>query len=98
MIIVKIELHSALTGLATEIGRMKITNRGIRKQPFGTGTLGDYNVVLMRRGTLDVVQREGSVLNHPRDVQPVWRLVMKALKSVGFDKRTDGDLLGDGEL
>lgn len=80
MIIVRVELHSARTGEVKEIGRMKISNDGT-----GTDALGSYYVSLLRRGTLDTVQRDGRVENHHRKADSVWWLVGKALKAVGFE-------------
>lgn len=77
MIIVRIELHSAITGRVTEIGRMVIHNLAT-----GTRERGNYGVRLMRRGTKDITQREGTVEGHARLSAPVWKLVAKALRSV----------------
>lgn len=44
MIVVKVELHSAITGKVSEIGRMEICNTG-----EGTSEVGEYSVCLMRR-------------------------------------------------
>lgn len=77
MIIVKIELHSALTGEVTEIGRMRVANTG-----EGTKERGEYLVKVMRRGTIDVVRALGVVSNHPRLSASVWSLVRKAIESV----------------
>jgi hypothetical protein len=79
VIVVKVELHSAVTGKVEEIGRTIIFNRGT-----GTKTHGDYEVNLMRRGTKSTVLRAGRIEQHPRLAQPVWALVKKALAAVGF--------------
>lgn len=79
MIVVKVELHSAITGKVSEIGRMHIVNNGT-----GDHRVGNYIVRLMRRGTTHRVQKTGSVENHARLSRPVWDLVVKALTSVGF--------------
>jgi hypothetical protein len=81
MIVVRVELHSAITHKVTEIARMCIDNIG------GTRNSGDYRVRTMRgrdEEALDkqTVQREGRVLGHPRLTSHVWRLVSKALKAV----------------
>lgn len=75
MIVVKVELHSVITGQVSEIGRMLVCNEG------GTNTLGDYGVYLLRRNSKKV-QRRGEVKNHPRLGHSVWRLVAKALRSI----------------
>lgn len=79
MIVVKVELHSAITGEVTEIGRMNIINDGT-----GDADVGNYNVLLMRRGTTRRVQRGGRVEGHSRKSLPIWALVSKALKAVKF--------------
>lgn len=81
MLVVKIELHSAITKKVTTIGQMIIHNVG------GTSTCGDYEVCVARksednfdlRKTFHNPARRGTVKNHPRKSQNVWRLVAKAL-------------------
>lgn len=77
MIVVRIELWSAITGQVTEIGRMHISNVGGTRD----GKLGDYDVEVMRRGTKDKVLRKGSVTQYPRLSYNVWRLICRALLS-----------------
>lgn len=79
MIVVRVELHSARTGKITEIGRMTITNDGTHETP---GKRGNYLVRLMRRGSVDVIQRSGAVKDHARKSASIWTLVRKALASV----------------
>lgn len=76
MIIVKIELHSAITGLATEIGRMKIYNDGT-----GTDRRGNYDIVVLKRRSEYLVQRLGRVEDYPRRSYNVWRLIARAILS-----------------
>lgn len=83
MIIVRVELHSAVTGTVTELARAHIFNIG------GTTTLGDYGVRTLRgRSTAALdrgdVQRKGKVENHQRLKLHVWHLVAKALAAVGY--------------
>lgn len=80
MIVVKVELHSAITGKVTEIGRMSVANVGVSNG----GKKGDYDVRLMRRGTLNKVSRTGRVLDHSRKSESIWKLVSKALTAVGL--------------
>jgi hypothetical protein len=88
VIVVKIELHSAITGGVTEIGRMLIGNVG------GTVDQGEYDVKVLRRRDTPVscdpafddwddasVTREGTVKRYPRLSHNVWRLVVRALLS-----------------
>ena len=87
MIIVRVELHSAITGKISELARMVIDNTG------GTETQGDYRVRTLlgrNKDALDQswitkrVTREGTVTKHPRLAQHVWDLVGKALKAVRY--------------
>jgi hypothetical protein len=85
MIVVKVELHSAITKRITELARMHICNVG------GTAAHGDYDVETLRgRSTeaLDnrVVNRYGQVLHHDRVKPHIWYLIAKALKAVNYDK------------
>jgi len=90
MIIVRVELWSAVTGEQTELARMAIDNIG------GNANLGDYRARTLRgrsvealdRALLNIqstgVQREGRVLRHPRLREHVWNLVAKALANMGY--------------
>jgi hypothetical protein len=85
MIVVKVELHHANEpGKVTELGRMVVHNIG------GTTMHGDYRVALGRRGqccdtgaVLRKPQREGFVRSHARLRESIWKLVAKAIASVG---------------
>lgn len=85
MIIVRVELHSAVTGQVTELARAHISNIG------GTDAAGDYECITLRgrsKATLDrhVPQRRGKVLGHPRLREHVWNLVAKALTGMGYGR------------
>ena len=85
MIVVRVELHSAVDGRVTELARAHICNIG------GTKTLGDYEARTLRgRSTqaLDAeqIQRIGKVERHPRQALHVWHLVAKALSAMGYGK------------
>lgn len=77
MIVVKVEPHSAATGKVTEIGRMVIANDGT-----GSHDRGNYIARLMRRGTIDVVQKTAEVRDYARLSCPVWNLVKLCLESM----------------
>jgi hypothetical protein len=87
MLVVKIELHGAMTGCVREIGRMYIVNDGASLDP----KRGDYHAAICRRGTTDVPTpinsagpkptRTGVVLNYPRTSYNVWRLISRTLRS-----------------
>ena len=85
MIIVRVELHSAITGKTTELARAHICNVG------GTNEIRDYDVRTLRgRSARDldqhVVQRKGKVMGHPSLRLNVWHLVAKALAGMGYGK------------
>ena len=84
MIVVRVELHSAITGATTELARMEIANTG-----RGTALRGDYtgrtlkgrNSAALDRGT---VSHEGEVLNYPRQQLHVWNLVSRMLSAMRY--------------
>ena len=85
MIVVRVELHSAITGKITEIARAHICNIG------GTRARGNYSVEAFRgrdKAALDKrsVCHTGTVTNHARLQEHVWNLVAKALKACGYDQ------------
>jgi hypothetical protein len=84
VIIIRVELLSAITGQTTELARMHICNRG-----DGTQEIGNYKVATLRgrdRKALDkgALQREAEVIGHPRLRVHVWNLVAKALGAMGY--------------
>ena len=85
MIVVKVELHSAITGIVSELARMVIANKGDTSNP----KVGNYTVETMRgRSTaaLDemITNRKGEVLGHRRLDKHLWFLVGAALKNIGY--------------
>lgn len=83
MLVIRIELHSAITKKITVIGEMIVHNVG------GTASKGNYEVCVGRKNHVGNLKkifheplRRGKVQNHPRKSQNVWRLVTKALLSV----------------
>lgn len=83
MIVVRVELHSAITRQVTELARAHICNIG------GSGTVRDYEIRTLRgRSTraLDAgaVQRHGKVLGHRSLDLHIWHLVGKALQRIGY--------------
>jgi hypothetical protein len=101
MIVVRVELHSAITGIVTEIARCDIWNVA-----SGDRDLGDYDcasyigrsrTALGKRKT----NRTGTVRGHARLRDHVLNLVAKALASMNYGKKsrkpdTDFDLLVHG--
>jgi hypothetical protein len=91
MIIVRVELHSAITGKVTELARMMIHNVG--RAPHRPEGWWRYGVLVFRgrdRATLDraealnVTTREAVVPEHASDRVHVWHLVSKALEKAGY--------------
>ena len=87
MIVVKVELWSAVNGQVTELARMTIDNIG------GDQNHGDYRVRTLRGRSAEAlhramltngVQREGKVLRHARLREHVWNLVAKGLSGLGY--------------
>lgn len=84
MIVVKVELHSAVTGDVTELARMHMSNTG-----EGTATRSDYlgetfigrTTAALNRHT---VSKRGDVRGHRRLDLHVWNLVAKMLNSMGY--------------
>ncbi len=77
MIIVKIELMSAITGKSTEIGRMHISNEG--KFTDEKKTRCNYIAQIMRRGTIKPLKTT-IIENYPRAAYSVWELVRRVLE------------------
>jgi hypothetical protein len=97
VIVVKVELHSAITGRISEIARMNICNVG------GTHTKGDYQCETLRGRSTEAfarrsVQRLGSVKNYPRLAIHVWHLVARSLVAMGYAGKElqvqEGDIRG----
>jgi hypothetical protein len=94
MIVVKVEIWSAVTGQKTELARVVIDNIG------GTTHLGNYRARSLKgrdEEALDKAmlriqstgtQREGKVIGHPRLREHVWNLVAKSLSAMGYGKAT----------
>lgn len=88
MIVVKIELHSAITGKLTNLGSMIINNDGT-----GTNLRGNYRARMYKSSKRSVLNqhaqghkpiRDVEIKDHPRESQPVQSLVLKALKAMGY--------------
>ncbi len=87
MIIVRVELLSAVTGKTVELARMHLCNEG------GTDARGDYDVRVLRGRSKEQLDkswgsetytRRGKVLGHARLSEHVWNLVGKALHACGY--------------
>ncbi len=78
MLVVKVELHSAITGEVQELGRTVIWN-----DATGTKQLGNYRVAVCGEGSTDYTQPQhaGWVTDYPRLTANIWNLVLRSLLS-----------------
>lgn len=95
MLVVKIEVHSAIDGRVEEIGRTYIANDGT-----GTPARGNYNVAVCRRGNtgipetiggMEAAVRTGRVLDYHRNSYNVWRLISRALIAAFPEEQKTGE-------
>lgn len=87
MIVVRVELWSAVTGEKTELARMEIANKG----DHPVHSKGNYSVRTLRgRSTKDLdartTQRAAEVKDWPRLALHIWNLVAAALAEMGYGK------------
>jgi len=80
MIVVTVELVSAVTGKTTQLGKMHICNDGVQADP----NLGDYTGVVLRKPNFQSVTKRGAIKGHRRLQQPIWNLVRKMLANMGY--------------
>ena len=92
MLVIRVELHSAVTRKVTELARMHIWNTGSHTQ---TRTRADYQGHTLRgrnREALDAaaavedITRSGRVDNHQKQALHVWHLVAKMLNNMGYGR------------
>jgi hypothetical protein len=83
MLMVRIELYSAVDGRVEELGRMYLANDG-----KGTESSSTYDVAVCRKGVpgipeniggFEAAARTGRVLDYSRKSYNVWRLISRAL-------------------
>lgn len=84
MIVIRVELWSAVTGEKKELARMHIANDGA-----GTLTHGDYDGTTFRgrdSAALDKLRpnRTGKVAHYPRKALHVWHLVARMLAAMEY--------------
>ena len=94
MIVVKVELHSAVNRRKSELARMVIHNTGTSAD----GKRANYDALVIRKtDDFDAhmiktlkrqarATREGQVDNYARLARPVWDLVGLALKNMGYGR------------
>ncbi len=86
MIVVRVELWSAISGEKTELARMAICNDG------GTERVGNYTCETYRGRSAEqldqrTIQRNGAVIGHRRLALHVWHLVARSLTAMGYGER-----------
>lgn len=79
MIVIKVELHSAVTGEISQLGQMIISN-----DRTGTDNSMNYNGRVMRKPKFLLTTKRGRVENHPRKTEVIWVLIARMLKSMGY--------------
>lgn len=84
MLVIRVELWSAITGDKTELARMYISNTGT-----GTTTRGNYvGEALRGRSTAQLdrrtVSKTAMIRDWPRQQRHVWRLVKAMLETMGY--------------
>lgn len=84
MIIVRVELHSAITNQITELARMCIANNGT-----GDAKTSNYDGVTFRgrnKETLDKqsIVHKGEVKGYNRQQLHVWNLVAQMLRAMNY--------------
>lgn len=88
MIVIRVELWSAVTGAKTELARMAISNDGSsggqRRNYEGEAFTGRSLAALDRAMVKGTVTRRGKVENHDAPGLHVWNLVAKMLRSMGY--------------
>lgn len=85
MIIIKVELHSAINGSITELARMKICNDGQSENP----NFGNYIAQTFIGRSTEQLSKEReakhiTIQHWPRQRLHVWNLVCKALRQMGY--------------
>lgn len=91
MIVVRVELWSAVDGSRTELARMRISNDGVatRDDP----RFGDYQGETLRGRSTEALnaglaQRKGAVCRFNRKSLHVWHLVGRMLAAMGYVEPT----------
>lgn len=84
MLVIRVELWSAITGDKTELARMHIGNTGT-----GTATRGNYIGTTFRgrsKQQLDknTPSKTGNITDWPRQQNHIWRLVKTMLETMGY--------------
>lgn len=79
MIVIKVELHSAITKKVTELARMYIANDGT-----GSSTFGNYKGQTLRKPLFTSALKHGKVEHYHRQKESVWQLIARMLSDMGY--------------
>jgi hypothetical protein len=84
MLIIRVELLSAITGQTQELARMYIANDGA-----GTAATGNYDGVVVRGRSKEALdqkapQKRGRAEGYPRQRLHVWNLVARMLRNMDY--------------
>lgn len=86
MIVVRVELWSAITGAKTELARMEICNDETgtfqRRNYIARTLTGRSTAQLDRRKT----ERQAEFKNYPSERVHIWNLVAAVLETLGYGK------------
>lgn len=74
MLVIKLELHSAVTGLVTELGRLDIINDGT-----GSDALGNYEYMLLGKDASGRRYSHSGDIRHWPRTNSAWALVKHVL-------------------
>lgn len=86
MIVVNVELHSAITGKVTTLYKMIVANKASSRDP----KVGDYVAYVGRRGEENIRRihekpvRTAEVTGHRRQALPVLNLIGKIIEALGY--------------
>lgn len=94
MIVVRVELWSAIDGHITELARMMLdninTSRDMKTGDYAVRTYRGRSAEALRKAMINnTVQREGKVLGHKRLAEHVWNLVTKGLVTMGYGSKVN---------
>jgi len=84
MLVIRVELWSAINGKKTELARMHLWNDGTEPSE----KLGNYEGRALRKPKFDPTHtpvRAGKVKGYPRQSLHVWHLVARMLQSMGYE-------------
>ncbi len=88
MIVVRVELHSAVTGKVTELVRMEVANDGTgtrTRRHYEARTLRGRNTKALNQRT---TQRQTTLRDWPSEQLHVWNLVATLLAKMGYGQKT----------